>query len=95
MSAPVRYLSYIIDTVLLTAALMLVAILPREAFTNHWLTAKLALVVIYVALGVLAVRSGRPRRTRVVCYAAALLVFTGIVGIARTHNPLGWLVWIG
>lgn len=94
MSAPVRYRSYTIDTVLLTAALMLVAILPREVFTNHWLTVKLTLVLIYVALGVFAMRSGRSRRTRVICYLAALLVFIGIIGIARAHNPLGWLVWI-
>ena len=32
--APVRYLSYTIDTVLMTAALMLLTILPRELFAN-------------------------------------------------------------
>ena len=31
----VRYLSYTIDTVLLTAALMLVTILPSAMFANH------------------------------------------------------------
>ena len=41
MAAPVRYLSYSIDTVLLTAALMLVTILPGAMFANGWLTVKL------------------------------------------------------
>ncbi len=92
-SAPVRYCTYTIDTVLLTAALMLVAILPPEVFANDWLTAKLVLVVIYIVLGIFAMRAGRTLRTRVVCYVGALSVFTSIAGIAYAHDPLGWLVW--
>jgi uncharacterized membrane protein SirB2 len=88
----VRYLSYTIDTVLLTAALMLVAILPAAMFANHWLTVKLVLVVAYVVLGVFALRRGRSRTIRATCYVAALLVFATIVGIARMHHPLGWLL---
>lgn len=87
----VRYLSYSIDTVLLTAALMLVTILPAALFANHWLTVKLALLVVYVVLGVLALRRGRSPALRAGCYGAALLVFLAIVGIARMHHPLGWL----
>jgi uncharacterized membrane protein SirB2 len=87
-----RYLSYTIDTVLLTAALMLVAILPAAMFANHWLTVKLVLVVAYVVLGVFALRRGRSRTIRATCYVAALLVFATIVGIARMHHPLGWLL---
>ena len=88
----VRYLSYTIDTVLLTAALMLVAVLPAAMFANHWLTVKLLLVVAYVVLGVFALRRGRSRAIRTACYVAALLVFAAIVGIARMHHPLGWLL---
>ena len=88
----VRYLSYTIDTVLLTAALMLVTILPAAMFANHWLTVKLVLVVVYVVLGVFALRRGRTRTVRTACYFASLLVFTTIIGIARMHHPLGWLL---
>ena len=88
----VRYLSYTIDTVLLTAALMLVTILPAAMFANHWLTVKLVLVVVYVVLGVFALRRGRTHTIRTACYFAALLVFTTIIGIARMHHPLGWLL---
>ncbi len=42
MAAPVRYLSYGIDTTLLTAALMLLTILPGVMFANGWLTIKTA-----------------------------------------------------
>jgi uncharacterized membrane protein SirB2 len=64
--------------------------LPGAVFANHWLAVKLLLVVVYVALGVFALRRGRTVRVRASCYGAALLVFLLIVGIARTHEPLGW-----
>ena len=38
MHAIVRYSSYTVDTILLTAALMLVSLLPAAMFANHWLT---------------------------------------------------------
>jgi uncharacterized membrane protein SirB2 len=87
----VRYSSYTVDTVLLTAALMLVSALPAAAFANHWLTVKLVLVVVYVALGTFALKRARTPRGRSVCYLAALVVFALVIGIARRHSPLGWL----
>jgi uncharacterized membrane protein SirB2 len=89
MAAPVRYLSYTIDTTLLTAALMLLTILPHGFFANGWLTMKLVLVVVYVVLGVYALRRGRTPRARLASYVAALLVFAFIITIARAHHPLG------
>ena len=63
MAAPLRYLSYSIDTVLLTAALMLLTILPGAMFANGWLATKLVLLVAYVVLGSFALKRGRtPRR---------------------------------
>ena len=88
-AAPVRYASYTIDTTLLTAALMLVTILPAAMFANHWLTVKLCFVVAYVVLGVATMRA-RGRGVRVACYLAALVAFALVVGIARMHQPLGW-----
>lgn len=86
----VRRVSQAIDTVLLAAALALVAILPAGHFANHWLSVKLARVVAYVALGMLALRPGRPRHVRALGFAAALATFALIVGIAIARDPLGW-----
>jgi uncharacterized membrane protein SirB2 len=91
MAAPLRYLSYGIDTVLLTAALMLVTILPRAMFANGWLAAKLVLLVVYVVLGSHALKRGRTPGVRRTCYVLALAVFATMLGIARAHHPLGWL----
>lgn len=88
---PVKWLSYSIDTALLTAALMLLTILPWVMFANGWLLVKVCLIVAYVVLGVLAMRPQRTRRARGLYYAAALLAFAAIYGIARAHHPLGWL----
>ncbi len=91
MATPLRYISYSIDTTLLTAALMLVSILPATQFANHWLTAKLTLIVIYVALGSLALKRARTNIVRAICFVTALLLYLCIYSIARTHQPLGWL----
>ena len=93
---PLRLLSYSIDTALLTAALMLLTILPGAMFANGWLTTKLVLVLVYVVLGTFALKRGRTARVRLACYSAALLVFATIIGIAIAHHPLGWLLrWFG
>jgi len=86
----VRYLSYAIDTVLLTAALILATMLPAALFANHWLTVKLLVVVFYIVLGVSALRRGRSKRVRGTWFALALLTHLAIIGIAVAHHPLGW-----
>ena len=90
-TALVRYVSYTIDTILLSAALMLAAILPAGFFANHWLTVKLALIVVYIVLGAFALRCHRLRATRGFCFAGALMIFALVIGIAIAHHPLGWL----
>lgn len=87
----VRAVSYVIDTCLLTAAMMLLTILPKAVFANGWLYAKLAFLVAYIALGVMVFRPALSRKTRVVCYFAALLLFGLVYSIARAHQPLGVL----
>jgi len=95
LSAPWRYLSYAIDSVLLTAALMLLTILPGAVFANGWLVVKLVLLVAYVVLGSLAMKRARMPRARAACFLAALLVFAFMLGVARAHQPLGALrAWL-
>jgi uncharacterized membrane protein SirB2 len=88
---PVRWLSYAIDTTLLTAALMLLSILPHALYANGWLATKLALLVAYVVLGTLALKRARTPRSRRIFYVAALATYVYMLGVARMHHPLGWL----
>jgi uncharacterized membrane protein SirB2 len=94
MAAPVRYLSYTIDTVLLTAALMLATVLHQYPLVHGWLTVKVLLLVVYIVLGTFALKRGRTRQVRRACGAAAVLVYAFIIGVARAHHPLGPLVWL-
>jgi uncharacterized membrane protein SirB2 len=91
MAAPVRYVAYAVDTVLLTAALMLATMLPAAVFANGWLVAKLSLLVFDVGFGTLALKRGQTPAVRRASFAAALLVFACMVATARTHLPFAGL----
>lgn len=86
-----RWASYAIDTTLLTAALMLATMLRQYPFVHGWLTAKVLLLVVYIVLGVYALKRARTQWGRTVAFVAALATYLAIVGIARAHHPLGWL----
>lgn len=84
-----RFPSYVIDTTLLTAAFMLLGILHLNPFAQAWLTVKIVLLVVYIFLGVLALKRGRTQGIRIGCYFAALAVYLYIISVARAHNPWG------
>jgi uncharacterized membrane protein SirB2 len=87
----VRRLSYAIDSVLLIAAITLVCILPKGVFATHWLSVKLALVVVYIAFGIAAMTEKLPIGLRCLCLGGAATAYFNIIGIAMTHSPYGWL----
>lgn len=95
MAAPVRYLSYGIDFVLLASALALLQVLRLNPFTQPWLAVKLTSLAAYIVLGSLSLRRARDRRTRRLAFAAALACFGFLYSVARTHHPLGALLWLG
>ena len=84
-----RYTSYGIDTMLLTAALMLTSVIHQYPFATGWLTMKVFLLVVYVILGSIALKRGRTQRARVVAFVAALLTVAFLYSVARAHHPLG------
>ncbi|MCL6698468.1 SirB2 family protein [Sphingomonas sp. NSE70-1] len=87
-SWPVKSLSYTIDTVLLTAALMLTTIIQQFPFVDGWLTMKVLLLVLYIVLGYSALR-GKTLKMRWSSLAGAALIYGFIATIARAHSPLG------
>lgn len=95
MAGPVRYLSYGIDTVLLGAALLLVASLPWAIFANGWLWVKLLLLLAYIVSGSLALKRAPGRGWKAVFLGAAVLLFASMYVTARSHDPLGPLRALG
>eukprot|EP01030_Chromulinospumella_sphaerica_P016503 gene16504-16318_t len=90
-SFPLRLASWVIDTVLLTAAVMLTILIQQFPFVQVWLTAKVLLLVVYIGLGAVALRPAVERRRRTMFFAAAIAVFAAIVTIALTHRAFGTL----
>jgi uncharacterized membrane protein SirB2 len=84
-----RYPSMLVDSLLLTAALMLTTVIHQYPFTKGWLTMKVVLLVVYVVLGSIALRRGRTRAVRALAFVAALLTVGFIFTVARAHHPLG------
>jgi uncharacterized membrane protein SirB2 len=87
-----RRISVVIDSLLLAAAIALTTIIHQYPFVQAWLTVKVVLLVVYIALGVFALRRGRTRAIRATYFAAAMIVFLFIVTVARAHNPFGIFV---
>lgn len=89
LAAAPRYLSYTIDTILVTAALALLSVLPSGLFANGWLTVKLLLLPAYVACAWLALRRGSRGRAGFVWFAGAIAIYAFMLVVARLHDPLG------
>jgi len=92
---PVRFLSYGLDSILLTAAILLMGVTHRYPFADTWLTVKVALVALYVVLGIVALKRGRTPGARRAAFYAALTVYVYIIGVAFAHHPLGWFALHG
>ena len=87
-----RRISVAVDSLLLAAAIALTTIIHQYPFVQAWLTVKVILLVVYIVLGVFALRRGRTRAIRAGFFAAAMIVFLFIVTVARTHAPIGIFV---
>jgi len=60
----VRVVPHVVDTVLLASAIWLAWAIGQAPFVHGWLTAKVLALVVYVVLGSLALRPGRPLGVR-------------------------------
>jgi uncharacterized membrane protein SirB2 len=86
----VRIVPHVNDTLLLAAAIWMTLLLREYPGSHAWLTAKVAGLVVYVGLGMMALRRARTRRARVTAWLAAQAVFFYIVAVALTRRPLPW-----
>ena len=89
LAAAPRYLSYTVDSVLLTAAFALLSVLPPAAFANGWLAVKLLLLPAYIACGWLALRRSGAGRARMLFFLGALAIYGFMLVVAQRHDPWG------
>lgn len=79
---------HVVDTVLLASAITLAVMLRQYPFGAGWLTAKVIGLVVYIALGTIALKRGKSKRARTGAWLVAQVVFLYIVAVAVTRNPL-------
>ena len=82
----VRVVPHVVDTVLLASAIALAVMLRQYPFVHGWLTAKVAGLALYIALGMVALRFGATRRIRIGAWLLAQVVFAYVVAVALTKN---------
>ena len=83
----VKIMPHVIDTVLLSSAIMLAVLIQQNPLVDSWLTAKVVGLLIYIGLGMVALRFGKTRTVKVSAWVMAQLVFFYIVLVALTKNP--------
>lgn len=87
----VRVAPHVVDSVLLASGIAMAALARLSPLAHPWLATKLALLVVYIALGSLALNYGRTRSVRIACLAGALACFGFMVSVALYRDPLGLL----
>lgn len=86
----VRIVPHMVDTVLLGSAIALAVQLGISPVSAPWLMAKIIALLLYIALGAVALRRGRTQRIRLAAWLSAQAVFFYIVSVAVTHDPAPW-----
>ena len=84
----VKIVPHVMDTLLLVSAITLAIGIRQYPGVNAWLTAKVAGLLFYIGLGMVAFRFSKTMRVRIAAWVAAQMVFFYIVAVALTHNPL-------
>lgn len=86
----VRIVPHVVDTVLLASAIALAVQTVQYPLAQSWLTAKVLGLMVYILLGMVALRHGRTRSQRVLAWLSAVTTFAYIVMVAMTRNPVPW-----
>ncbi|MDP2144554.1 MAG: SirB2 family protein [Gallionella sp.] len=84
----VKIVPHTIDTMLLASAIALAYTIGQYPLAENWLTAKVAALLLYIALGFVALKYGRSKIIRLAAWLAAQTVFGYIVLVALHHDPL-------
>lgn len=83
----IRIAPHIVDTLLLTSAIVLAYSIEQYPFIDAWLTAKFLALLLYIVLGSIALKYAKNKTVRVFFWLAAQAVFGYIVLVAINHKP--------
>ncbi|HTJ55537.1 MAG TPA: SirB2 family protein [Nitrosospira sp.] len=84
----VKITPHVVDTILLMSAITLAVQIQQDPINDSWLSAKVAGLLIYIGLGMTALRFAKTRKMRISAWIAAQAAFLYIVLVALTKNPI-------
>ncbi len=84
---PVKIVPHVVDTVLLVSAIVLVVLTGFYPLKVDWVTLKVLLLVAYIILGTFALKRGKTKASKIICFILALITFISIYGLA-IHKPI-------
>ena len=90
----VKTAPHIIDTLLLASAVILAVQMRLSPFEHPWLMAKIIALLVYIGIGMVALRFGRTRRIRFIAWLLGLATVLYIVSVATSKSVLGWFAFI-
>jgi uncharacterized membrane protein SirB2 len=82
-----KKLPHKVDTLLLASALTMVYILGVNPLTTFWIAEKIIGLLIYILLGMIALRWGETKNIRMAAAGMAVMVFSYIVYVAHYKAP--------
>lgn len=82
-----RKLPHNVDTLLLASALTMVYIMGINPLTTYWLAEKIIGLLLYIMLGMVALRWGKTRNIKIAAAVIAVMVFSYIVYVAHYKTP--------
>lgn len=89
----VKIMPQVVDTLLLVSAILLAVQMRFSPLEQPWLMAKIIGLLIYIALGLVALRFGRSRPIRLSAWIMAMLIFLYIVSVATSKSVLGFIAY--
>jgi len=87
----VKITPHIVDTLLLTTAILLMIILKQHPGNQGWILAKVIALVFYIGFGTLAIKRAPTPASKALFFGLAIATFGYILGVAIAHHPASWL----
>ena len=86
----IKVIPHIVDTFLLLSGLTMAFLLQQYPFVDHWLTAKVLALCLYIGLGSAVIKGNFSTPLKLLAFLAAISTFIYIVSVAMSHSPQPW-----
>jgi len=85
-----RWLPHVVDSLLFLTGIAMAVALSVSPLTQPWFAAKLVAIVVYILLGLIALKRGRTYRHRAIAFTLSLAVLAYVFAVALSRDP-----WVG